>query len=589
VTIRRKGLTVAALAAGALVLAGCGTAGGKTNSSASPSNNFADTINIGIEQTPDTYNSNTADANSVYNAYVDNLTQNGFGKIQPDGTIKPNPDYGTYEKVSDNPLTVKYTFNDKAVWSDGTPIDFDDALLAWAAFSGTHPSGQKAEDGSEADLFNAASTNGWNQIKMPEGKAGDKSFTLVYTKPYADWESLLVGGFVPAHIAAKQAGLSTDNNDEALVTAIQNNDTATLKKVADFWNSGWKYQANLPTLPDVALLPAAGPYKYDNASNGTLTLVKNDKYWGTPGKTQKIVFKTVNADEMVQALQNGEIDQFDPSNPTSDMVSQLSALGASVKVEKGESLSFSHVDIDTGKGGKFEDQRVRQAFAKCIPRQDLVDKFAKPIFDGAQILRLHEYLPSQKDYEKVLAQVPSAKLYDTVDIAGAKQLLQQAGVKTPYKITFKFAGQSQLRANQVALIKASCDQAGFNIVSAPDDDVFTTLTQPGKWDAAVFGWSGSGLIASGQSIYVTKGAQNYGRYSNTKVDQLWDQIVQVTNPEDAVPLKAQMEEQLWSDLYNITLYANPGVTAFSSKLTGPVYNPTQYGSTWNAATWTKSL
>jgi peptide/nickel transport system substrate-binding protein len=588
VTIRRKSLTVAVLAVGAVALAGCGTAGGNKNGSTESPSNLADTINIGIEQAPDSFNSNTADVNSVYNAYVDNVTQSAFYKVQPDGSVKPNPDFGTYEKTSDDPLTVKYTFSDKAVWSDGTPIDFDDALLAWAAYSGTHPSGQKAEDGSESDLFNAASTNGWAEVKQLEGKAGDKSFTMVFTKPYADWE-VLGSGFMPAHIAAKQAGLSTDNDDEALVKAIQDNDTATLKKVADFWNTGWKYQADLPSLPDLALLPSSGPYKYDNASNGTLTVVKNDKWWGTPAKTDKLVFKTINPDEMVQALQNGEIDQFDPSNATTDMVTQLEGLGTAVKVEKGESLSFSHVDIDTGKGGKFADQRVREAFAKCIPRQDLVDKFAKPIFDGAQILRLHEYLPSQAEYEKVLAQVPSAKLYDTVDIAGAKTLLQQAGVPTPYKITFKFASTSQLRADQVALIKASCDQAGFDIVAAPDADVFTTLTQPGKWDAAVFGWSGSGLIAAGQSIYVTNGAQNFGRYSNTKVDDLWDQIVQVTDPADAVPLKAQMEEQLWSDLYNITLYANPGVTAYSSKLSGPVYNPTQYGSTWNAATWTKSL
>lgn len=587
-TTRRKSVAVAAFAASAFVLASCGTAGGGDEPTDEASANLADTITIGIEQTPDAYNANTADANSVYNTYVDNVTQGSFVQVMPDGTVKHDEEFGTFEKTSDDPLTVKYTFNDKAVWSDGTPIDFDDALLAWAAFSGTHPSGQKAEDGSEPDLFNAASTNGWAEVEMPQGKAGDKSFTMVFKQPYADWE-VLGSGFMPAHIAAEQAGLSTDDNGAELVKAILDNDTAKLKKVADFWNTGWAYEADLPSLPDVALLPASGPYKYDNASNGTLTVVKNDKWWGTPAKTEKLVFKTVNAEEMVQALQNGEIDQFDPSNATADMVSALEGLGDAVKVEKGESLAFSHVDLDTGKGGKFEDQRVRQAFAKCIPREDLVDKFAKPVFDGAQVLRLHEYLPAQAEYEDVLSQVPSAKLYDSVDIDGAKALLKEAGVKTPYDITFRFAGQSQLRADQVTLIKASCDQAGFNIKSTPDNDVFTTLTHPGEWDAAVFGWAGSGLIASGQSIYVSKGEQNYGRYSNAKVDELWDQIVQVTDPADAVPLKAQMEEQLWSDLYNITLYANPGLTAFNSKVTGPAYNPTQYGGTWNAMEWTKSL
>lgn len=590
--IRHKGAAFAVAAAGAMLVAGCGSAGSTSEPTdeATTDANIADTITIGIEQTPDGYNANTADNNSVYNAYVDNVTQSGFIDVQPDGSIKPNTDFGTYEKVSDDPLTVKYTFNDDAVWSDGTPIDYDDALLAWAAYSGTHPSGETDDAGNPLDLFNAASTNGWAEVAMPEGKAGDKSFEMVFDKPYVDWE-VLGSGFMPAHIAAEQAGLSSDDNGAELVEAIQNNETEKLKAVADFWNTGWLYEANLPTLPDLSIIPASGPYQYDNASNGTLTLVRNEKWWGEPAKTPTLVFKTVDANEMVQALQNGEIDQFDPSNATKDMLDSLTALGDDVaKVETGESLTFSHVDIDTSPTGAFNNQKVREAFAMCIPRQELVEKFATPVYADAQILRLHEVLPAQSTYQEVLDQVPAASKYDEVDIDGAKALLTEAGVTMPYPVRFTFAEQSSLRADQVALIKASCDQAGFDIQAKPDPDVFTSLASaPGTWDAAVFGWAGSGLLASGQSIYVTGGNQNYGRYSNADVDATWDKIVVAKDREAAVPLHVDLETALWTDLYNITLYANPGMTAYSAKLTGPVYNPTQYGGTWNAETWTKSL
>ena len=40
------------------------------------------------------------------------------------------------EKVSDNPLTVKYTINEGVKWSDGTPVTAADLVLQWAAFSG---------------------------------------------------------------------------------------------------------------------------------------------------------------------------------------------------------------------------------------------------------------------------------------------------------------------------------------------------------------------------------------------------------------------------------------------------------------------
>ena len=70
--------------------------------------------------------------------------------------------------------------------------------------------------------------------------------------------------------------------------------------------------------------------------------------------------------------------------------------------------------------GKLADIKIRQAFLKCIPRQELVDKFAKTINPDAQILNLREFLPAQGNYQEILAQVPEAEQYNTVDLAGAK-------------------------------------------------------------------------------------------------------------------------------------------------------------------------
>ena len=582
--MRRGARVLPAVVAAALVLAACGSAGGGPKATEA---SLADTITIGIEQAPDSYNADSADSNSVYNAYVDNLTQQGFVRILPDGSVEPNPTFGTYTKVSDDPLTVKYTFADAAVWSDGTPIDFDDALLSWAAHSGSHPSAELDADGNPTDLFNPSSTSGWADVAMPVGKAGDKSFTLTFTTPYADWEVLGLG-FLPAHVAAAQGGLSAAGNGAALVAAIENDDVAALTPVAKFWNTGWAYQESLPALPAAALIPSSGPYSYGNAADGTLTLVRNPKWWGDAAKTASIVFKAVDPAEMVQALANGEIDSFDPTNPTADMLAQLVALGAAVKVEKGQSLTYSHIDLDSSSSGLFADARVRTAFLKCVPRQELVDKFATPIDPDSTVLDLHEYLPSQPEYRSVLDQVPAAKAYDGVDLAGARALLAQAGVATPLTVRVLRASQSALRGDQVALIKASCDQAGFTIVDQADADSATTRSQRGQWDASIFGWSGSGLVTANETFYTTGGGQNFGGYSDATVDDLWSQIVKVTSRADAVPLKVRLEQELWANPYNVLLYANPGLTAFSAHLTGPGYNPTQYGSTWNAQTWTKT-
>jgi peptide/nickel transport system substrate-binding protein len=586
----KRTATLAALSIGVLLLSACGSAGGTAQQpSEAATEDLATTINVAISQTPDAYNGDTANANSVYNTYVDNLVHSGFAAFNADGELERNEEFGTYEKTSDDPLTVKYTINEDAVFSDGTPIDFDDVLLTWAAFSGKHPSGEKDPDtGAETDLFQAASTNGWAQIEMPEGEAGDKEFELVYTEPYADWESL-VDNFLPAHVAAEQGGLSPEGDGAELIEAIRAKDIESLKPVAEFWSTGWNYEADLPKLPDAALIPASGPYKLDNAVNGTLTMVKNDKYWGKEraAKTETIVYKTVVDEEAVQALQNGDVDVIDPSSPTVDTKTALEQIGETVTVETGETLTFSHVDLAQRPGDVFEDLKVRQAFAKCMPREDMVEKFVKPVEPEGQVMDLREYQPAQPDYKTVLDGAPAATENAELDIEGAKALLADAGKTEPVKVSLMYAATSQLRADMVALMKASCDQAGFEIIAQPEEEWSAKLSEPGAWDAVLFGWAGSGLVASAESIYVSDGEQNFGGYKDEKVDSIWKEIVTNTDPEKVVEMKTELEQRLAETQYNVVLYANPGIGAWNSKVEGVRLNPTQTGLTWNAYEWTK--
>ncbi|MHA7238296.1 ABC transporter family substrate-binding protein [Arthrobacter sp. TMS1-12-1] len=589
----KRTMTLAALSIGTLMLSACGSAGGTAGTPASESaeENLASTINIAISQAPTGYNGNTAATNSVYNTYVDNLTSGGFAAFTAAGKLEANPDFGSYEKVSDDPLTVKYTIDEDAVWSDGVPIDYDDVLLAWAALSGTHPSGEKdPETGAESDLFQAASTNGFALMDMIEGEPGDKEFEVVFTEPYADWEALLTPGvFMPAHIAAEQGGLSPEGDGAELVDAIKATDTAALKPVAEFWNTGWDYEVDLPTLPDTAILPSSGPYKLDNATNGTLTLVKNDKYWGEEraGKTDTLVFKTIVDEEAVQALENGDVDVIDPSSPTVDTKAALEQIGETVTVDTGTSLTFSHIDLDQRPGAVFEDVLVRQAFNACTPRADMVDKFVTPIDPEGTVMNLREYQPGQPDYDTVLDGAPAAQGDGTADIDGAKELLADAGKTEPVKVSLMYASTSQLRADMVALIKDSCDKAGFEVIPQPEPEWSSKLSEPGAWDAVLFGWAGSGLVASGESIYVSGGEQNFGGYADEEVDRLWSEIVTSTDEEKVVPLKTELEQRLAETQYNVVLYANADIIGSSSKLQGVEMNPTQTGITWNAYSWTK--
>ena len=157
---------IALAAVSALGLAACATSSsGTSNSSTTGSTASATTKNTTItaahEQEFGAYNNNTADQNAVKNTVVLNQVLRGFWYYGVDGTVQPDKDFGTFEKTSDNPLTVKYTINDKAVWSDGTPIECSDLVLAWAGNSNQFPTGKKNSDGSEGQVFSTAGSTGY--------------------------------------------------------------------------------------------------------------------------------------------------------------------------------------------------------------------------------------------------------------------------------------------------------------------------------------------------------------------------------------------------------------------------------------------
>ncbi|PSL01818.1 peptide/nickel transport system substrate-binding protein [Haloactinopolyspora alba] len=588
-TSKRKGATLfAVLTAGALALTACGGDDGggseepganRTEEPTEEEGTQSGTITVAVDSEYTAYNDLTAEGNGTWNTYVHNGAKLNFWSYGADGSIVREEEFGTYEKTSDDPLTVEYTYSDKAVWSDGEPIDCDDFLLEWAAMSG------KMVDGSGEDIFDQSSTNGYELVQKPECQPGDKTITVVYEQPYIDWELIFQGGAIPAHIAAEQGGLTS----EELITAIAEDDIAALKPVAKFWNTGWQF--NPGELPPPEMIPSSGPYLIDSWDAGqSLTLKANPNFYGTPPKTETIVLRLLDPAQQVAALQNGEVDIINPGNPTPDVAAQLEQLAqqGQITTESGESLTWSHIDMQQGKGDVFEPLEIRQAFAKCIPRQLIVDNLVKPANPEAIVLDMREFFPVDPMYDQAREQAFPADMYGEQDLDGARQLIQQSGVQTPIDVRLMHA-DDPVRNQLSALVKSECDKVGFNIKDFTPPDWGARLTgQPGSYDATMFAWAGSGVLAAGESLYVSDGAQNPYGYANQEVDKLWDQIVTSTDREAAKQLIAEMEGLLWEDVFNIPLYVNANINAFASDLEGVKVNATQTGVTFNMDEWSRS-
>ena len=523
------------------------------------------------------YNGLQSNTYTTYNSAVVDRMFSSFWYFGTDGSIIPNKDFGTYEKTSDDPLTVKYTISDDAKWSDGTPVTAGDFIFHWAANNDT----VKAE-GSETPLFDSISFEQGKYIpEAPEGEADGKEFTVTYPEPYADWE-ILISTALPAHIVAEEAGMSF----EELVTAAKEKDVEALTPAAEFWNDGWDFSPG--ELPDASLVPSMGPYKFKDGgwqAGQSITLEANPEYWGTPAATKELVLRFADPKTHVQALQNGDLDVIEPQ-ATVDTLQQLEGLGDDVNVQTGDQLTWEHVDYNRGEGSVFADSpELREAFALCMPRQQIVDNLIKPIYADAQVMNLREVFPFQDKYQEVMDAAYPTEM-DQPDIEKAKELVEKSGVSEP-TVRLGYQAGNQRRTETVALIKSSCDQAGFDVQDANSPVFFKEVMPAGDYDAALFAWAGSGQKASGANIYQSDGAQNQQSYNNPEVDAAWDKLATSLDENEQLEQVKTIEKLLWEDFQAIPLYAHPGLVGHKADVANVRDTAAQSGALWNVEQWVR--
>ncbi len=553
---------LALLGGGAMALAACSTG---SSSSSSSSTAEAPPIKVAQEQEFSAYNNTTAGNNATKNAVVLDQVQPSLWQWGPDGEVQQVKDFGSYAKTSDNPLTVEYKLNPKAVWSDGSPMGCSDFVLQWAAQSNKFP----------AAGFSPASTTGFERMQQPQCKAGDTDIKVVYDQPYADWQTGFGGpgdNLMPAHIVEKQTGVAS------VIDAVTSKNAADLAKIAKFWNDGWSFS---PGQLKKDIIPSSGPYLIDSWQAGqSLTLKANPKWWGTPPKTKTIVYRFIDQTGQAQALQNGDVQIAEPQ-PNPDVLNQLAKAGNDVTVLKGDTYSYEHLDFNFK--GEFADANLRKAFALCVPRDQIVAKLINPVNPEAKPMDSRMIYPFQPAYPAVAKAVTDGT-YAKANIPAAKQLM--AG-KTGVKVNIGYIAGNQRRADTVALIKASCDQAGFDVIDHSSPTFFDDGggLNTGDFDVALFAWSGSSSVSPNAPIFSSTGGQNKGHYSNPQVDALMNQLQTATDKDAQTQIIEQADKIMWNDLATIPLFAWPGMAAYNSKVSGVVYQPSQSMIEWNMQNW----
>jgi peptide/nickel transport system substrate-binding protein len=472
--------------------------------------------------------------------------------------------YVTSAKVtSSNPQTVVYQINPKATWSDGVPISAQDFIYNWQA-----QSGNPAYKDVGGKAFLPAGTAGFNLIKSVTSSNNGKTATVVFSKPFGDWQSLYGAGtpMIPAHIASKVG-----------------------------FNTG--FQTFGP-----AVQVSGGPYEVQSYAQGqNLIEVRNPHYWGVPGKLDKIVFRFITDDTQIPpAMQNGEVNLANPTAASTAFKAAVLGLpNTTTAVIAG--LEFQHMDFNQA-NPYLALANVRHAIAYGLNRAAMIQRIVGPLTSKIGPLQNRIFLPNQPQYQD------TSGGYGAFNPSMAKTLLTQSnmtmgsdgyfhpkfGPENGKDLTLSISTTSgvPVRAEIEQLFQADMKAIGIkiNIQNYNANTLFGTVGPKSEYDIIQFAWLNGPFGSANQSIYCsyTNAAlcgSNWNHYSNTQVDNLFNQAVSTVNPAQAATLYNQIDSILWKDMVTLPLFQAAQLYTWSNTYGNVIPNPSLIGVTWNAQVW----
>ena len=478
------------------------------------------TLRLAIEQLPTEWNplnvnGDTADLGTTIWRFVGATNFD----ITEDGTPKPNPNYifSTDVETKGGKQVVTLHLNPKAKWNSGRTIDYTDYQATWKSSNG------------ENDKFLPSTTDGFNQISSVEKGDKDTDVVITYKTTYPDWTASW------SNVLPKE-GVSDP----------------------DTFNSGWK-KPNSDWF--------AGPFvptKVDQASN-TLTVKRNDKWWGDKSKLDTVTFKAMEDAAKTKAFANKEIDVADTIITKDGYETAKKRDDADMRAAG--SLQWRHFTFNA-KSANLSDKNVRQAIVKGINRPAIArsDLAGLPVQADSVMLGNHFFMPGQSGYKDNSEDFK----YDT---KAAEKQLDEAGwkkqgdyrVKDGKTLTVNYAQLTGVPTseNEGALFKQDMAKIGVkvNLVNTPSSDMQKVLTNH-SFDVIAFTWQGTAYpMANVRQIYgaAAEGSKqpsqsNFAQIVDPEIEKLIPKIDTEMDVNKRRELTNDADKHIWDDVMVLPLY-----------------------------------
>lgn len=322
------------------------------------------------------------------------------------------------------------------------------------------------------------------------------------------------------------------------------------------------------------------PYEVVEMTAQDLTLEPYAGYWqGEPVLEEIKVTHVREASARVAAVQSGQVDVADGAN-VPDVLTAIQG-------RREATLKLSEVPLAAVKAffnqvsGPLSDLPVRQAIALGLDYESLAEDFTGGVAEPAQGLFPNSYplvVPTQ------MTEVTEAGLL----LDGAGWLMQDNGVREkdgePLEVTvLSYTERPEMKALSVG-INSQLKELGVEveIVTQPFD--YKMYDDPDAWDVALYSdysLSPTGAPDSYLSTFLaTDGEYNLWKVGDPKLDQLLEDVVVTTDPDERALLLGDIQRRVFDQAYM-------AVVAFEKDgaLVGPNWKSYVPGHGYQYAMW----
>ncbi|MGO4616603.1 ABC transporter family substrate-binding protein [Nocardia sp. 2YAB30] len=522
-------LAVAVVAIG-LVASGCGSDDEDAPAGSSASLGTTNDINprdvgdlrdggnlrLAISAFPANWNTLSNDGNDAEISGLERPMMPRSFKTDAAGELSINTDYFTdIQLTNTSPQQVTYTINPKAVWSDGTPITWEDIQSQANALSGA----DKA--------FLIANNTGFDRVEKVERGVDDRQAIITFKQHFAEWRGQFAGN---TFLFPKSVTATPEAFNKSLVDGI----TLT-----------------------------AGPFLVQSTdrAQGRIVLGRNPKWWGATPKLDTITFSVLDSSAQLPALQNNEIDAVGLGT-RDDLKTAKNTPGIAIRRAPGN--AWNHFTFNGAPGSILADQKLRVAISKAIDRQGIVTAIQNGLVENPKPLNNHIFLQGQVGYQDNSLGYDPAAAAKELDDLGWKlngDVREKDGRKLEIRDVM-YQDETWVQVAQIIQQNLGAIGVKLNIETKPGKGYFTDVIQPGNFDVGQWTWVGDPFpLASLNQIYGYNPNDlqgNYGRIGSPELNALIEQTVSELDPKKAIELANQVDRKVFEEGHSLPLMQSPG-------------------------------